>query len=86
MNRISSLLPFTALFPTILPLPLYKLRMLPARRELLVTGVVVICIALGLLISTLIFCLVQQLNKQPRRRREATLFQNNSTPRSSLST
>lgn len=60
--------------------------MLPARRELLVTGIVVLCIALGLLISTLIFYLIQQLNKQPRRGREATLFRNNSTLRSSLST
>jgi hypothetical protein len=86
MNRISQLLPFTALLPTILPLPSYKLRMLPARRDLLVTGIVVICIALGLLVSTLIICLVQQLNKQLRRRREATLFRNNSTSRLSLST
>jgi hypothetical protein len=56
----------------------------PARRELLVAGIVVACIVLGLLLSTLIFYCVR-LKQQPRRTREAILFQHDSKKRSSLS-
>jgi hypothetical protein len=52
--------------------------MLPAAREQLVAGIVIVCIALGLLFSTMVFCLVR-LYRQPDRTREGALFRNNST-------
>jgi hypothetical protein len=59
--------------------------MLPARRELLIAGIIVACITLGLLLSTLIFRIVR-LYQLPGRTREPILFQKKSKQRFSLGT
>jgi hypothetical protein len=59
--------------------------MLPLHRELLIAGIVVGCIALGLILSTLIFCLVQ-LYQRLARKKEAVICQTKPKRKPSLGT
>jgi hypothetical protein len=58
--------------------------MLPVRQELLVAGIIVACIVLGLLLSTLVFRIVQ-LYQLPGRTREPIVLKKNAKQKFSLS-
>jgi hypothetical protein len=59
--------------------------MLPLHRKPLIAGIVVGCIASGLILSTLVFCLVQSYQRLARKR-EAVLCQTKSKRKLSLGT